>query len=503
MIPMLRSSLARGALASRGARNTRALSDVTLKMVAGQAEKTAARTSPTHPSYEILSEDFIKEYGATTTLYKHTKSGAEVLSVQIDDDNKCYPRPVFAFCAYCAQSVSILLAEGTESWLCTVHVHCCAVHGFCHGNILSAIRVCTCTLALLAAIIVQQQAAALAIATNSKLQQLATCPRCRSDTFLYESNLACLVLYSVHHQKIVLVYHMKYPVKEPFVDLLKGSLQTFLNAFTYPDRTCYPVASQNTKDFYNLINVYLDAVLFPRAVKDPLVMQQETQSSVIHHTCENRTLSVRVAIVSEFMWSATYTHRTYTWCMYVKGWHYELEDKDAPLTYKGVVFNEMKGVYSSPDSLHGRACQQALFPDNTYGVDSGGDPAAIPTLTFDYFKNFHRRFYHPANARIYFYGDDYVPKRLELLDEYLQEFDASSVDPAASAIEWQLHAYANFAYTSGRDYGTCSDVIASVLCSATRRQIVSFLYHRRLDCTTAKAVANMQFHVLYDVTYWY
>merc|ERR1711871_1230671 len=116
-----------------------------------------------------------------------------------------------------------------------------------------------------------------------------------------------------------------YPVKEPFVELLKGSLQTFLNAFTYPDRTCYPVASQNLEDFRNLARVYLDAVFHPRAAKDPTVLEQE-------------------------------------------GWHYELEgDK---LTYSGVVYNEMKGVYSSPDSLMARASQQALFPDNAYSVDS-------------------------------------------------------------------------------------------------------------------------------------
>lgn len=127
----------------------------------------------------------------------------------------------------------------------------------------------------------------------------------------------------------VLCGSRKFPVKEPFVDLLKGSLQNFLNAFTYPDRTCYPVASTNTKDFYNLVHVYLDAVLHPRAVQDSQVLQQE-------------------------------------------GWHYELEDPNQPLTYKGVVYNEMKGVYSSPDSLLGRETQQSLFPDNTYGVDSGG-----------------------------------------------------------------------------------------------------------------------------------
>jgi len=186
----------------------------------------------------------------------------------------------------------------------------------------------------------------------------------------------------------------KYKSKEPFVELLKGSLQTFLNAFTYPDRTCYPVASQNTKDFYNLVNVYLDAVLHPRAMKDPTVLAQE-------------------------------------------GWHYELEDPAEPLTFKGVVFNEMKGVYSSPDSLMYRAAQQLTFPDTTYAVDSGGDPIDIPSLSFEQFKAFHAAYYHPANSRIFFYGDDDLDKRLELLDEYLRDFDAADAAPSKSEVATQ------------------------------------------------------------------
>ena len=124
---------------------------------------------------------------------------------------------------------------------------------------------------------------------------------------------------------------------------MRGSVNTFLNAFTYPDRTCYPVASQNGKDFKNLVNVYLDAVLFPRCVKDPNVHAQE-------------------------------------------GWHLEHENDE--LTYKGVVYNEMKGVYSSPDSLSNRECQRSLFPDNVYGSDSGGDPLDIPNLSFENFRQF-------------------------------------------------------------------------------------------------------------------
>ena len=173
----------------------------------------------------------------------------------------------------------------------------------------------------------------------------------------------------------------KYPVKEPFVELLKGSLKTFLNAFTYPDKTCYPVASQNLQDFHNLVNVYLDAVFHPRLT--PEVLKQE-------------------------------------------GWHYEV-DGDR-LTYKGVVFNEMKGAYSSPDRVFGEAIQQGLFPDNTYGVESGGHPKHIPDLTWDQFEAFHRDLYHPSTAHIWFYGDDPTQQRFEILETYLSQFEATTID---------------------------------------------------------------------------
>ena len=136
----------------------------------------------------------------------------------------------------------------------------------------------------------------------------------------------------------------KYPLKEPFVQLIKGSLKTFLNAMTYPDRTAYPVASTNLQDFYNLIDVYLDAVFHPLITP--------------HHLDQ-------------------------------EGWHYELEKLDDPLVYKGVVFNEMKGAYASPDSVLYRASKQSLFPDNSYGYDSGGDPTEIPNLTYEQFSRFH------------------------------------------------------------------------------------------------------------------
>jgi len=181
----------------------------------------------------------------------------------------------------------------------------------------------------------------------------------------------------------VLCGSRKYPVREPFVELLKGSLKTFLNAMTYPDKTCYPVASQNLKDFYNLVDVYLDAVFYPRLT--PHIFQQE-------------------------------------------GWHYEAEKGGDPLSYKGVVFNEMKGAYSSPDHLLAEYSQQSLFPDTLYGLDSGGDPLEIPKLTYEQFKSFHEKFYHPSNARIYFYGDDDPHERLRLVEEYLKDFDAKVAD---------------------------------------------------------------------------
>lgn len=175
----------------------------------------------------------------------------------------------------------------------------------------------------------------------------------------------------------VLCGSRKYPVKEPFIELAKSSLNTFLNAFTYPDKTCYPVASTNLKDFYNLIDVYLDAVLYP------LIPEQTLQQ---------------------------------------EGWHYEIENPDQPLTLKGVVLNEMKGALSSPDDLLGELSQQSLYPDTPYGLNSGGDPEVIPGLTYAEFKHFHETYYHPSNAYIYFYGDDSEEERLRILDLWLDAF---------------------------------------------------------------------------------
>ncbi len=176
----------------------------------------------------------------------------------------------------------------------------------------------------------------------------------------------------------VLCGSRKYPVKEPFVELLKGSLNTFLNAMTFPDKTCYPVASQNLQDFYNLVDVYLDSVLHPRI--SPSILQQE-------------------------------------------GWHYEVDSVEGPLSYKGVVFNEMKGAYSSPQGYLAEKSQQLVFPDITYGLDSGGDPKEIPRLSYEEFKEFHATHYHPSNAWVFFYGNDDPRKRLELIDEYFKDYE--------------------------------------------------------------------------------
>ena len=177
----------------------------------------------------------------------------------------------------------------------------------------------------------------------------------------------------------------KYPVKEPFVELLKGSLQTFLNAFTYPDKTCYPVASANLKDFRNLTDVYLDAVFFPRISED--IFRQE-------------------------------------------GWHLEPEGDQGNFIYKGVVYNEMKGAFSSPESVLSRYCLHSLFPDTVYGLESGGDPAVIPSLTYEKFIGFHKSYYHPSNARFFFWGDDPEEERLEQLGAVLARFEALKLDSA-------------------------------------------------------------------------
>ena len=178
----------------------------------------------------------------------------------------------------------------------------------------------------------------------------------------------------------------KYPAKDPFVELVKGSLNTYLNATTYPDKTMYPVASYNDKDFANLMSVYMDAVFYPNIYKHEEIFKQE-------------------------------------------GWHYELESKDAPITYNGVVYNEMKGAYSSEESVLERFTMNSLFPDNTYAHESGGDPKNIPDLTYEDYLDFHRKYYHPVNSYICIYGDVDIEERLNWMDEnYLKNFPAIIVD---------------------------------------------------------------------------
>ena len=177
-----------------------------------------------------------------------------------------------------------------------------------------------------------------------------------------------------------------FPVKDPFVELVKGSLNTFLNAMTYPDKTVYPVASCNDKDFQNLMHVYMDAVFYPNIYQHDEIFRQE-------------------------------------------GWSYKLDEPDGKLEYNGVVYNEMKGAFSSPEGVLDRVILNSLFPDTSYAYESGGDPEEIPNLTYEQFLDFHRKYYHPSNSYIYLYGDMDMEEKLKWLDEnYLCEFDAAEVD---------------------------------------------------------------------------
>ena len=184
----------------------------------------------------------------------------------------------------------------------------------------------------------------------------------------------------------VLCGSREFPLKDPFVELVKGSLNTFLNAMTYPDQTCYPVASCNDQDFQNLMHVYLDAVFYPNICKKEEIFRQE-------------------------------------------GWSYQLEDTEGPLKYNGVVYNEMKGAFSSPDEVLEREIMNSLFPDTPYGCESGGDPNHIPELSYEEFLQFHKTYYHPSNSYIYLYGNMDMAEKLEFIDEhYLSAFEKLEVD---------------------------------------------------------------------------
>lgn len=184
----------------------------------------------------------------------------------------------------------------------------------------------------------------------------------------------------------VLCGSKNFPAKDPFVELAKGSLNTFLNAMTFPDKTVYPVASCNDKDFQNLMHVYLDAVFYPNIYQREEIFRQE-------------------------------------------GWHYEIEDEKEPIEINGVVYNEMKGAFSSPDDMLDREVFNTLFPDTAYSFESGGDPADIPNLTYEKFLEFHRTYYHPSNSYIYLYGDLNMEEKLSWIDqEYLSSFDRIQTD---------------------------------------------------------------------------
>ena len=191
----------------------------------------------------------------------------------------------------------------------------------------------------------------------------------------------------------VLCGSREFPLKDPFVELVKGSLNTFLNAMTYPDKTCYPVASCNDQDFQNLMHVYLDAVFYPNIYKKEEIFRQE-------------------------------------------GWNYHLGKPEGPLEYNGVVYNEMKGAFSSPDEVLEREIMNSLFPDTPYGCESGGNPENVPELTYEGFLDFHRKYYHPSNSFIYLYGNMDMEEKLDFIDKhYLSSFDTLSVDSEIPAQE--------------------------------------------------------------------
>ncbi|MFI3212052.1 MAG: insulinase family protein [Eubacteriales bacterium] len=238
-----------------------------------------------------------------------------------------------------------------------------------------------------------------------------------------------------------------FPVKDPFIELAKGSLNTFLNAMTYPDKTLYPIASCNEKDFQNLMHVYLDAVFYPNIYKNDMMFKQE-------------------------------------------GWHYEMEDEEDTLTINGVVYNEMKGAFSSPDDVLNREIMNSLFPDNAYGVESGGDPDEIPNLTYEHFLEVHSQYYHPSNSYIYLYGNMDMVEKLQFIDEfYLSKFEALEIDshvvdqaPFAKPVEVikqysitdnepeEDNAYLSYNIVAGkgldREHYIAFQILDYVLCSA-------------------------------------
>ncbi|MBO6015022.1 MAG: insulinase family protein [Lachnospiraceae bacterium] len=234
----------------------------------------------------------------------------------------------------------------------------------------------------------------------------------------------------------VLCGSQKYPLKDPFVELAKGSLNTFLNAMTYPDKTVYPVASCNDKDFANLMDVYLDAVFHPNIYKEKKIFMQE-------------------------------------------GWHYHIESPEDEIRYNGVVYNEMKGAFSSPDDILDRTVFNSLYPDNTYSFESGGDPDDIPQLSYEEFLEFHGRYYHPSNSYIYLYGNMDMAEKLQYIDEaYLSDYDYLEID---SHIEPQkpfdkpVYVQKEYSVTEGEEEeGTYLSYNTSVSNSLDKEKYVAF-----------------------------
>ena len=234
----------------------------------------------------------------------------------------------------------------------------------------------------------------------------------------------------------------KYHLKEPFVELVKGSLNTFLNAMTYPDKTMYPVASRNDKDFRNLMDVYLDAVFYPLIYENKFTLRQE-------------------------------------------GWHYNLENVEDELTYNGVVYNEMKGVYSSPDALMENEAMKALFPDSPYRFESGGYPDAIPELTQEMFEDFHKTYYSPENSYIYLYGDMDIEATLAYLDEeYLSNFTKTG------KVDSEIPMQASFART--KEVEAYYPVDAGEDCSAKTYHELSIVVGTATDVKTSMALRLLE-----------
>ena len=235
----------------------------------------------------------------------------------------------------------------------------------------------------------------------------------------------------------VLCGSKKFPVKDPFIELVKGSLNTFLNAMTYPDKTIYPVASCNDKDFQNLMDVYLDSVFSPNIYKEQNIFRQE-------------------------------------------GWHYELNSPEDELTLNGVVYNEMKGAFSSADGVLDREILRSLFPDTPYSNESGGDPQVIPELTYEAYLDFHRQYYHPSNSWIYLYGDMDVVEKLKWLDqEYLSNYDRINVDsaipeqaPFTEPVEHEIpYSISSTDSTENNTYLSCNWAVGNNL---NREQYIAF-----------------------------